>query len=157
MAITLESLTKQLELADQLLAGRDRMIEPQDLPGRYGRVVRAVDHLLQVVGCQAVLGGGWAVWRHGYQGRVTQDMDIVLPSDQVDEFLRAAAVSGFDVLPQPPGRWPRMIHKETDIKVDILPEGQRPSTTSKPAPSTLPHPSAVGAAARPCATSRCPH
>ena len=49
MAVSLESLTQQLELADQLLAGTDRMFEPQDLPGRYGRVVRALDHLLQIV------------------------------------------------------------------------------------------------------------
>jgi hypothetical protein len=145
MPVTLESLTEQLELADALLAGRDRMFEPQDLPGRYGRVIRAVDHLLRAVGCEAVLGGGWAVWRHGFHGRVTQDVDIVLAADRIDEFLRAAAVAGFDVLPQPPGRWPKLMHRETNIKVDILPEGQRPGTVSRPAPTTLPHPSALGA------------
>lgn len=146
MAVTLQSLTEQLELADALLAGRDRMFEPQDLPGRYGRVIRAVDHLLRAVGCEVVLGGGWAVWRHGFHGRVTQDVDIVLAADRIDEFLRAAAVAGFDVLPQPPGRWPKLMHRETNFKVDILPEGQRPGTVSRPAPTTLPHPSALGAA-----------
>ena len=79
------------------------MLDPQDLPGRYGRVVKAVDHLLQIIGCPAVLGGGWAVWRHGYVGRVTQDIDIALPADRIAEFLRAAAVAGFDVLPVPRG------------------------------------------------------
>src|SRR3954452_14583598 len=143
--ISMEFLTQQLELADQLLAGRETMLTPQDLPGRYGRVIKAVDHLLQVVNSEAVLGGGWAVWRHGFHGRVTQDVDIVLPADRVDEFLRAAAVSGFDVLPQPPGRWPKLMHRETNIKVDILPEGQRPGTPSRPAPTTLPHPAALGA------------
>ena len=86
MATTLEFLTSQLALADQLQAGRDHMFEPQDLPGRYGRVVKALDHLLQAVGCQAVLGGGWAVWRHGFPGRVTQGVDILLPSAQIDAF-----------------------------------------------------------------------
>jgi len=146
MSVTLESLTTQLELADQLLAGRDHMFEPQDLPGRYGRVIRALDHLLVIVDSQAVLGGGWAVWRHGFQGRVTQDVDIVLPADRIDEFLRVAGFSGFNVLPRPAGRWPKLVHKETDIRVDILPEGERPGTPSKPAPTTLPHPSAMGAA-----------
>jgi hypothetical protein len=146
MSVTLESLAERLDLADALLAGRDRMFEPQDLPGRYGRVIKAVDHLLQAVGCEAVLGGGWAVWRHGFHGRVTQDVDIVLAADRLDEFLRAASVAGFDVLPQPPGRWPKLMHRETNIKVDILPEGQRPGTVSRPAPTTLPHPSALGAA-----------
>src|SRR5215208_5447948 len=120
MGETLEWVAEQLALADELLAGRDRMFEPQDLPGRYGRVVRALDHLLQAVGSEAVLGGGWAVWRHGFHGRMTQDVDIALPADRIDEFLRAAAMSGFDPLPQPPGRWPKLMHKETGIKVDIL-------------------------------------
>src|SRR4051794_11413860 len=145
-AMTLDFLTEQLELAERLRVGRAHMFEPQDLPGRYGRVVKAVDHVLSAVGCEAVMGGGWAVWRHGFHGRVTQDVDIVLPADRVDEFMRTAAVSGFDVLPQPPGRWPKLMHRETNIKVDNLPEGQRPGTPSRPAPTTLPHPAALGAA-----------
>jgi hypothetical protein len=103
-------LVAQLELADQLLAGRDSILEPQDLPGRYGGVIRAVDRVLQLVSSEAVLGGGWAVWRHGFIGRVTQDVDVVLPADRVDEFLRVASVSGFDVLPRAAGRWPKVMH-----------------------------------------------
>ena len=122
------------------------MLEPQDLPGRYGRVVKSVDRLLKALNCEAVIGGGWAVWRHGYIGRVTQDVDIVLAADRVDEFLRAAAVAGFDPLPQQPGRWPKLVHKDTGVTVDILPEGQRPGTPSKPAPTTLGHPSTMGGA-----------
>ena len=144
--ITLDYLAERLELADQLRDGRGTMLEPQDLPGRYGRVIKAVDRLLQLVQSEAVLGGGWAVWRHGYVGRVTQDVDIVLPADRLAEFLRVAAVSGFEVLPRPQGRWPKVLHKETGIQVDILPEGERPGTPSRPAPTSLPHPSAVGAA-----------
>jgi hypothetical protein len=63
----------------------------------------------------------------------------------VEEFLRVAAVSGFEVLPRRPGRWPKVMHKDTNVQVDILPEGERPGTPSKPAPTTLPHPSQVGA------------
>ena len=58
MQITTDSLTRQLELADILLLGRDRMHEPQDLPGRYGRVVRAIDQVLRACDCEAVVGGG---------------------------------------------------------------------------------------------------
>lgn len=141
-----ETITERLALADELLEGRGRMFEPQDLPGRYGRVVKALDHLLEVVGCEAVVGGGWAVWRHGFHGRLTQDIDIAIAADRIDEFLRAAGVSGFDVLAQLPGRWPKLLHRETGIKVDLLPEGQRPGTPARPAPTTLPHPSAMGAA-----------
>jgi len=93
-----------------------------------------------------VVGGGWAVWRHGYLGRVTRDIDIVLPASKVDEFLQAASVSGFQVLPVPPGRWPKLLHRDTQVDVDILPEGRRPGTPSKPAPTTIPHPARIGAA-----------
>jgi hypothetical protein len=140
-----EKLVQQLQLADALLAGRDRMLEPQDLPGRYGRVVRALDQVLQACDCEAVVGGGWAVWRHGYIGRVTQDVDIVLPSDRIDDFQQAAAVSGFDVLAPPEGRWPKLLHRETGIEVDIIPEGGRPGTAARPAPTTISHPNTMGA------------
>jgi hypothetical protein len=143
--VTLEFLTERLELADQLLVGRETMLAPQDLPGRYGRVVRAVDHLLEVMQCPAVLAGGWAVWRHGFVGRVTQDVDIVLPADRIEEFVRLAAVSGFEVLPQPEGRWPKARHKDSDVKVDILPEHARPGTAGKLAPTTIRHPLEMGA------------
>jgi hypothetical protein len=142
---SLEFLKEQIELNDQLLAGRDHMFNPQDLPGRYGRVVRAVDHLLQVIKCEAVLGGGWAVWHHGFVARVTQDIDIALPAAHIEEFLRVAAFSGFEILPRQEGRWPKLLHKETGVKVDILPEGARPGTASKPAPTTIPEPRALGA------------
>jgi hypothetical protein len=143
--VTLASLKEHLELGEMLLAGRDTMFEPQDLPGRYGRVVKAIDHLLQVLDCAAVVAGGWAVWRHGFLGRLTQDIDIVLPADRIDEFVRLASVSGFEPLPQAEGHWPKVRHKDTDIKVDILPEGGRPGSAAKPAPTVISHPSTMGA------------
>src|SRR5262249_5042226 len=95
--------------------------------------------------CESVVGGGWAVWRHGYVGRVTRDVDIAIPQDRLDDFLKTASVSGFEVLKQPAGRWPKLTHKETGIDVDVLPEGGRPGTSSHPAPTTIPHPSEMGA------------
>jgi hypothetical protein len=76
---------------------------------------------------------------------VTQDVDIALPTDRIDEFLRVAAVSGFELLAQRPGRWPKVRHKESGVKVDILPEGAQPGTPSRPAPTLIPHPSCMGA------------
>jgi hypothetical protein len=145
MQLSTQTIVQQLNLADTLLAGRDRMLEPQDLPGRYGRVVRALDQVLRACDCEAVVGGGWAVWRHGYVGRVTQDVDVVLPQRQIEDFLQAASVSGFEVLRQSEGRWPKLSHRETGIEVDILPEGGRPGTASRPAPTTIPHPASMGA------------
>ena len=140
MPVTLDFLTNQINLAETLQAGRPTMFEPQDLPGRFGRVVKAVDKILAGLNCEGVLGGGWAVWRHGYVGRVTQDLDLVLSADRIDDFLRVASFSGFEVLPTSAGSWPKLLHKETAIEVDLLPEGGRPGTASRPAPTTIPHP-----------------
>ncbi len=145
--MTLQYLNERLDLADQLEMGRTTMFEPQDLPGRYGRVVKALDHVLSSMTCAALLAGGWAVWRHGFVGRVTQDLDIVLPTDRIEEFFRVAAVSGFDVHPPRAGIWPKMTHKDTGIQVDVLPEGTRPGTASRQAPTTIPSPLAMGAKA----------
>ena len=103
---SLAFLKEQIELNDQLLAGRKHIFHPQDLPGRYGRAVRAVDHLLQVIECEAVLGGGWAVWHHGFAERLTQDLDIAWPAERIDAFLRVATVAGFNIIPRRQGRWP---------------------------------------------------
>jgi hypothetical protein len=76
---------------------------------------------------------------------VTQDVDVLIAADQVVEFQRVASLSGFEILPRLPGRWPKLMHKETGIQVDLLPEGERPGTPSRPAPTVLPHPSTLGA------------
>lgn len=139
-----QTLVDRLDLADALLAGRDSMLEPQDLPGRYGRVVQSLDRVLMACGCESVVGGGWAVWRHGYVGRVTQDIDVVIPDDKLAEFMQVASVSGFDVINVPEGNWPKLTHRDTGIDVDILPEGGRPGTAARPAPTTISHPRTMG-------------
>jgi hypothetical protein len=144
-AISFEVLAEQLQLAEELRLQRSSMFAPQDLPGRYGRVVGAIDRVLAAMQCPALLAGGWAVWRHGYLGRVTQDVDIVLPAERIDEFLQVAGVSGFEKITPPAGRWPKLLHKDTGIQVDILPEGARPGSSSAPAPTTIRSPEEMGA------------
>jgi hypothetical protein len=143
--VNLEFVTEQLQLGEDLLAKKGTMFQPQDLPGRYGRVVKSIDHILEAISCPALVAGGWAVWNYGFFGRMTQDIDIVLPADRIDDFLCASAVSGFEILAQPEGRWPKIRHKDTDIEVDILPEGGRPGTPKRPAPTTIRSPVDMGA------------
>ena len=108
--------------------------------------VQGIDHLLGALACESVVGGGWAVWRHGYVARVTEAIDIGLPADRIDAFMRVASFSGFEILPQPPGRWPKLLHRETGIQIDVLPEGARPGTPARMAPTTIRHPKEMGAA-----------
>jgi hypothetical protein len=56
-------------------------------------------------------------------------------------------VAGFHVLHVPEGRWPKVQHKDTDITVDILPEGKRPGTANRPAPTLIGHPNQMGGTA----------
>ena len=39
-------LQEQVEISEQLWAGRETMFQPQDLPGRYGRIVASLDRIL---------------------------------------------------------------------------------------------------------------
>ncbi len=48
-SLTLELLTAQLQCAEELDAGRRFMFEPQDLPGRYGRVAGRTQDRADVV------------------------------------------------------------------------------------------------------------
>ena len=131
------------------------MFEPQDLPGRYGRVIAALDHVLAAIEGQAVLGGGWAVWRHGFFGRMTQDVDIVLPAQAIGDFLQVASVSGFEVLDPPAGRWPKLRHRGSDVMVDIC----RKALGLERPPGPLRRPSRIRQRSEGrrelCATSRC--
>jgi hypothetical protein len=74
-------------------------------------------------------------------------VDIALPVDRIEEFVTAASVRGFERPSQPEGRWPKLVHMETGIEVDVLPEGGRPGTASRPAPTAIPHPRSMGARA----------
>ena len=138
-------LFDQLLTADVLRTADKATMQPRELPGRYGRVIRDLERLLAATATQAVVAGGWAVWSHGYVGRVTQDVDIVIPAISQEALLSIAPVCGFDVLRGGPGSWPKLIHRETSIEADLLPEGGIPGTAARPAPKPIRHPSDYGA------------
>ena len=142
------SLTEQLTLADALLVtDGGKVMRPSELPGRYGRVIRDLERLVVATDVHAVVAGGWAVWRHGYVGRVTQDVDIVIPAVSQEVVLRVAPMFGFDVLPVREGMWPKLTHRETAIDVDLMPEAGIPGTPTRPATVPIRHPSVYGAKA----------
>lgn len=129
------------EIAEQLLIMDAETTEPRDLPGRYGRVVRDLERLLKATATLSVVAGGWAVWRHGFAGRVTEDVDIVVPLDRLEALQSAAAMCGFNYLHPPEGRWPKLQHRETNIEVDFLPESKLPGTLARPGLVPIGHPS----------------
>ena len=113
---------------------------PRDLPGRYGRIIRDLERLLDSADALSVVAGGWAVWHHGYAGRVTEDVDIVLGHSKLEVVKELASLYGFEFLVPPEGRWPKLLHRTTAINVDILPEFGVPGTPSRPAPVAIGNP-----------------
>ena len=93
----------------------------------------------------AVVAGGWAVWHHGYAGRVTEDVDVVVARADLDRLKEHAGRFGFEWLPPPEGHWPKYVHAVTGIEVDFLPEGGRPGRPGSLAPTTIRHPEVYGA------------
>ena len=113
---------------------------PRDLPGRYGKTIKDLERLLKAAQASSVVAGGWAVWSHGYVGRVTEDVDIVIGQGKIETVQHLAQHFGFEFYSPPPGKWPKMIHRSTKIDVDILPEFGIPGTPSRPAPVPIGHP-----------------
>jgi len=96
------------------------MLEPQ-IAGVMP-CVAALDQVLHACDCESVEGGGWADWRHGYVGRVTQDIDMYCQTGRVDDFLQAASVSGFEVPVRSGGTLAETMSSGYGIDVDILPK-----------------------------------
>lgn len=113
---------------------------PRDLPDRYGKTIKDLERLLLAAEALSVVAGGWAVWRHGYAGRVTEDVDIVVAQKDINRLQDLASSFGFDFFVAPPGRWPKMLHRTTGIDVDLLPEHGIPGTQSQPAPVAIGNP-----------------
>ena len=130
-----------LETSEQLTLLEPAKNKPSELPGRFGRVVRDFERLMQATETVAVVAGGWSVWHHGYVGRVTSDVDVVIPSSAEVPLLSVAPMLGFNVLSVRQGNWPKLEHKETQIQVDLMPEGRYPGIPTRLAPVPIPHPS----------------
>jgi hypothetical protein len=75
---------------------------------------------------------------------VTEDIDVAIAAVDVERFLSAAAAADFELLPDVPGRWPKLKHRASGVRVDILPEGETPGA-ERLAPTKIPSPDALGA------------
>jgi len=133
-------LSAILETSEQLLLLEPARSQPSDLPSRFGRAVRDIERLLRATEVPAAVAGGWSVWHHGYVGRVTEDVDIVIPQCSEADLLDNAPRFGFDLVPVNPGSWPKLEHRETGIRVDLMPEGRYPGIPSRLAPVPIGHP-----------------
>ena len=124
-------------LAASLIQMDPQATLPRDLPGRYGRAVQDLERLTTAAEALSVVAGGWAVWHHGFAGRVTEDVDIVVAQSKLDRLQQLAGLFGFEYFMPPQGRWPKLRHRATQIDVGILPEFGIPGTPNRPAPVAI--------------------
>jgi hypothetical protein len=82
--------------------------------------------------------GGLAAIHHGYQ-RFTKDIDIVVPSADLDVLTRVAPRYGIKVIWKDPAGWHKLRCK--GVSIDVVPEGRKPR---KDAPTTIPGPRQLG-------------
>ena len=128
------------ELAETLRQMTPEQCSPSDLPGRSGKTIKDLERLLLAADALSVVAGGWAVWRHGYAGRVTEDVDIVVAQKDLTRLQELDSSFGFDFFVPPPGRGPKMLHRTTGIEVELLPENGIPGIPSRPAPVAIGNP-----------------
>jgi hypothetical protein len=86
------------ELAETLHQMNPEQCLPRDLPDRYGKTIKDLERLLLAAEALSVVAGVWAVWRHGYAGRVTEDVDIVVAQKDINRLQDLASSFGFDFL-----------------------------------------------------------
>ena len=84
------------------------------------------------------LMGGMAVNLHGYR-RTTNDVDILLTAEGLDEFRKRFVPKHYEVTPRRPRRFS---DRQNQVIVDFLVTGLYPGN-GQPGPITFPHPEAV--------------
>jgi hypothetical protein len=82
--------------------------------------------------------GGMAVYVHGHR-RLTDDVDVLVTAEGLDEFRRLFVPKNYDVVPRRPRRF---IDKANGIGLDFLVTGLHPGRGG-PMPITFPDPAAV--------------
>lgn len=107
------------------------------------RFTRALSDLQQLSESEkipiAIVGGLGAI-RYGYPA-ATQDIDIVVARNQLDDLVKVASRYGFKVKWEAKTGWHTLMHD--DVEINVVPEGGKARNT---APTTIPSPATLGVA-----------
>lgn len=109
--------------------------------GEQNRFTRAFDALqklaLSIPTPIAIVGGLGAI-RYGYPA-ITEDIDVVIARDRLDDVLRIAPQFGFRLQWRSKSGWHTLAFE--DVEINIVPEGGRARDA---APTAIPGPQALG-------------
>jgi hypothetical protein len=101
-------------------------------------VMRRLVRRLERAGIAHAVMGGMAVYAHGHQ-RMTNDVDVLLTRDGLEEFRRRFVPKCYQ---QDPRRGRRFVDKKDGVTVDILVTGLYPGR-GEPGPIAFPDPEQV--------------
>lgn len=107
--------------------------------GRFAATFDSLERLANDNGLAIALVGGMAAIHYGY-ATTTEDIDILLATDQAEAFLRVAPAYGFVVRRRSPRGW-HLLEHSSGVEVDVVPEGGMPRDD---APVPVPSPAKVG-------------
>ena len=107
--------------------------------GRFAATFDALQRLADEHGIAIAIVDGLAAIHHGH-ATTTEDVDILLETDQQNRFLRASPDYGFKNLRRSPKGW-HILEHSSGVEVNVVPEGGMPRDD---APARVPSPQRVG-------------
>lgn len=133
-------------LADDILAAATTLKRGSEsvravMTGEANRFTSALDDLRKLAESEdipiAIVGGLGAI-RYGYPA-ATQDIDVAIGREHLDDFLRVSPRFGFKVAWEAKSGWHTLTHG--DVEINVVPEGGKARNT---APTTIPSPAQLG-------------
>ena len=114
-------------------------VKGQNAPqSNFTKALATLQTLSRKEGIPLAIVGGLAAIHHGYE-RFTKDIDVVVPSRNLDIFARVAPHYGIKVIWNDPEGWHKL--QCAGVPIDVVPEGRKPR---KDAPTTIPGPEKLG-------------
>lgn len=105
---------------------------------RFSRALASLQRLSLAEKIPLAIVDGLGTIRYGYPA-ATQDIDIAVSQNRLEQLLQSAPQYGFKVAWKAPSGWHTLTHD--DVEINVVPEGGKARNT---APTTIPGPAQLG-------------
>src|SRR2546425_2641203 len=95
----------------------------EEQESKFTKALATLNALSRKEGIPLAIVGGLAAIHHGYE-RFTKDIDVVVPSRNLDIFARVAPHYGIRVIWNDPDGWHKLQY--AGVPIDVVPEGRKP-------------------------------